>query len=52
MTPRERMEYIANVTPCEEHDYEPVVNTIASESVMQICKNCLYMEAWIYNWDN
>lgn len=52
MTPLERMQYMSTVDPCEEHDYEPVINVVAKESVMQICKNCLDMQGWIYNWEN
>lgn len=51
MTPWERINFMATVEKCEVHDYEPVINTIAKESVMQICKNCLDMQGWIYNWD-
>lgn len=50
MTPLERMQYMSTVEPCEEHDYEPIVNVVAKESVMQICKNCMDMQGWIYNW--
>lgn len=49
MNPAERMVAIQNAE-CSEHDYEPVVNVIGKESVMQICKNCLDMQGWIYNW--
>ncbi len=50
MTPPERMSYAANVERCDVHDYEPLVNVVAKESIMQICKNCLDMQGWIYNW--
>jgi hypothetical protein len=50
MTPLERMTYASNVEKCEVHDYEPMINVVAKESVMQICKNCLDMQGWIYNW--
>jgi hypothetical protein len=51
MTPLERMQYVSKVEPCQTHDYEPIINEISKESVMQVCKNCLDMKAWIYNWD-
>lgn len=51
MTPLERMQHVSKVEPCKTHDYEPIINEISKESVMQVCKNCLDMKAWIYNWD-
>lgn len=50
MSPLERLQYMSTVEPCEVHDYEPMINVFGKESVGQVCKNCLDMQAWIYNW--
>jgi hypothetical protein len=52
MTPLERLTYASTVQKCDVHDYEPMINFVGKESVMQICKNCLDMQAWIYNWED
>jgi len=50
MSPLERLQHMSTVEPCEVHDYEPMINVFGKQSVGQVCKNCLDMQAWIYNW--